>query len=63
MILFPSDSSPKIAPGDNYIFSHGNPIQLGTALHYLNASGAVAEQSRSADQWSNVKYAYYDSRR
>jgi 2-hydroxychromene-2-carboxylate isomerase len=37
------------------------PSYLGTAK--LNASGAVAEQSRSKTQWSGVKYAYYDCRR
>ena len=37
------------------------PSYLGSAK--LDASGVVAEQSRSADQWSKVKYAYYDCRR
>ena len=37
------------------------PSYLGSAT--LDESGKVAEQSRSADQWSGVKYAYYDCRR
>jgi len=37
------------------------PSYLGSAR--LDGSGAVAQQSRSADQWSKVKYAYYDCRR
>ena len=34
---------------------------LGTAK--LGKSGKVKEQSRSAEQWSGVKYAYFDCRR
>ena len=37
------------------------PSYLGSAK--LNTSGEVAEQSRSKNQWSGVKYAYYDCRR
>ncbi len=37
------------------------PSYLGSAR--LDGSGAVAQQSRSEDQWSKVKYAYYDCRR
>ena len=37
------------------------PSYLGSAR--LDGSGEVAEQSRSANQWSKVKYAYYDCRR
>jgi 2-hydroxychromene-2-carboxylate isomerase len=37
------------------------PSYLGSAK--LDKSGAVKEQSRSKDQWSGVKYAYYDCRR
>jgi 2-hydroxychromene-2-carboxylate isomerase len=37
------------------------PSYLGSAS--LDGSGEVAQQSRSADQWSKVKYAYYDCRR
>ena len=34
---------------------------LGTAK--LGKGGKVAEQSRSKEQWSGVKYAYFDCRR
>ena len=34
---------------------------LGSAR--LNKSGKVAQQSRSKEQWSGIKYAYYDCRR
>ena len=34
---------------------------LGSAK--LGKNGKVAEQSRSAEQWSGVKYAYFDCRR
>ena len=37
------------------------PSYLGSAK--LDASGEVAQQSRSDNQWSKVKYAYYDCRR
>lgn len=37
------------------------PSYLGSAK--LDKSGGVAEASRSEDQWSGVKYAYYDCRR
>lgn len=37
------------------------PSYLGSAR--LDASGRVASQSRSENQWSKVKYAYYDCRR
>ena len=37
------------------------PSYLGSAR--LDKSGKVVEQKRSADQWSGVKYAYYDCRR
>ncbi len=37
------------------------PSYLGSAR--LNKRGEVAEQHRSASQWSGVKYAYYDCRR
>ncbi len=37
------------------------PSYLGSAR--LGKSGEVAEASRSEDQWSGVKYAYYDCRR
>jgi 2-hydroxychromene-2-carboxylate isomerase len=37
------------------------PSYLGSAK--LNQAGEVARQSRSPDQWSKVKYAYYDCRR
>ncbi len=37
------------------------PSYLGSAR--LGKSGAVVEQKRSTDQWSGVKYAYYDCRR
>lgn len=37
------------------------PSYLGSAR--LNKSGEVAEASRSEEQWSGVKYAYYDCRR
>ena len=37
------------------------PSYLGSAR--LDNSGKVARQSRSTDQWSKVKYAYYDCRR
>jgi 2-hydroxychromene-2-carboxylate isomerase len=37
------------------------PSYLGSAK--LDNSGKVAEASRSQDQWSGVKYAYYDCRR
>jgi 2-hydroxychromene-2-carboxylate isomerase len=37
------------------------PSYLGSAR--LNKSGKVANQSRSKEQWSGVKYAYYDCRR
>ncbi len=37
------------------------PSYLGSAK--LDKSGKVASQSRSAEQWSGVKYAYYDCRR
>lgn len=37
------------------------PSYLGSAK--LNKSGKVVEQNRSAQQWSGVKYAYYDCRR
>jgi len=37
------------------------PSYLGSAR--LDKSGAVAEHSRSQEQWSGVKYAYYDCRR
>lgn len=37
------------------------PSYLGSAS--LDKSGKVAKASRSKDQWSGVKYAYYDCRR
>ncbi|MCZ6830602.1 MAG: DsbA family protein [Gammaproteobacteria bacterium] len=37
------------------------PSYLGSAR--LDPSGKVEEQQRSAEQWSGVKYAYYDCRR
>jgi 2-hydroxychromene-2-carboxylate isomerase len=37
------------------------PSYLGSAR--LGADGSVVEQQRSAEQWSGVKYAYYDCRR
>jgi 2-hydroxychromene-2-carboxylate isomerase len=37
------------------------PSYLGSAR--LDSSGKVASQSRSDNQWSKVKYAYYDCRR
>ncbi|WP_439107297.1 DsbA family protein [Congregibacter sp.] len=37
------------------------PSYLGSAR--LGESGEVVEQKRSAEQWSGVKYAYYDCRR
>ena len=37
------------------------PSYLGSAR--LDKAGNVVEQSRSKDQWSGVKYAYYDCRR
>ena len=37
------------------------PSYLGSAR--LDKSGEVAEHSRSREQWSGVKYAYYDCRR
>ena len=37
------------------------PSYLGSAK--LDESGKVREQQRSAEQWSGVKYAYYDCRR
>ena len=37
------------------------PSYLGSAR--LDKTGNVVEQSRSEDQWSGVKYAYYDCRR
>jgi len=37
------------------------PSYLGAAK--LGSSGKVVEQSRSEEQWSGVKYAYYDCRR
>ncbi|MEP6390613.1 MAG: DsbA family protein [Halioglobus sp.] len=37
------------------------PSYLGSAK--LDKSGKVAEQNRSAEQWSGVKYAYFDCRR
>ena len=37
------------------------PSYLGSAR--LGESGQVLEQQRSAEQWSGVKYAYYDCRR
>ena len=37
------------------------PSYLGSAK--LDASGEVAQQARSDNQWSKVKYAYYDCRR
>jgi 2-hydroxychromene-2-carboxylate isomerase len=37
------------------------PSYLGSAK--LGSTGEVAQQSRSSDQWSKVKYAYYDCRR
>jgi len=37
------------------------PSYLGSAR--LDSSGKVAEASRSKEQWSGVKYAYYDCRR
>jgi 2-hydroxychromene-2-carboxylate isomerase len=37
------------------------PSYLGSAR--LGKSGEVVEQKRSAEQWSGVKYAYYDCRR
>jgi 2-hydroxychromene-2-carboxylate isomerase len=37
------------------------PSYLGSAR--LGKSGEVVEQNRSAEQWSGVKYAYYDCRR
>lgn len=37
------------------------PSYLGSAR--LDKTGNVAEQSRSNEQWSGVKYAYYDCRR
>ncbi|MCB1701025.1 MAG: 2-hydroxychromene-2-carboxylate isomerase, partial [Halioglobus sp.] len=46
---------------DWYPFVLDIPSYLGSAR--LDSSGRVAEQSRSKDQWSGVKYAYYDCRR
>ena len=37
------------------------PSYLGSAK--LGKSGKVAEQNRSPEQWSGVKYAYFDCRR
>jgi len=37
------------------------PSYLGSAK--LDKTGKVAEQSRSTEQWSGVKYAYFDCRR
>lgn len=37
------------------------PSYLGSAR--LDKTGSVVEQSRSNEQWSGVKYAYYDCRR
>jgi 2-hydroxychromene-2-carboxylate isomerase len=37
------------------------PSYLGSAR--LDKTGNVVEQSRSSEQWSGVKYAYYDCRR
>ena len=37
------------------------PSYLGSAR--LDKTGSVIEQSRSNEQWSGVKYAYYDCRR
>ncbi|MGH0031897.1 MAG: DsbA family protein [Myxococcota bacterium] len=37
------------------------PSYLGSAK--LDAKGKVAKQSRTPQQWSGVKYAYYDARR
>ncbi len=37
------------------------PSYLGSAK--LGRSGVVVEQNRSAEQWSGVKYAYFDCRR
>ena len=37
------------------------PSYLGTAK--LDKAGKVAKQNRSEEQWSGVKYAYYDCRR
>ena len=37
------------------------PSYLGTAK--LDRSGKVEQQNRSAEQWSGVKYAYFDCRR
>ena len=37
------------------------PSYLGSAS--LDQAGNVADQSRSAEQWAAVKYAYYDCRR
>lgn len=37
------------------------PSYLGSAS--LGSTGEVAQQSRSENQWSKVKYAYYDCRR
>jgi 2-hydroxychromene-2-carboxylate isomerase len=37
------------------------PSYLGSAR--LDKTGKVVEQNRSAEQWSGVKYAYYDCRR
>jgi 2-hydroxychromene-2-carboxylate isomerase len=37
------------------------PSYLGSAR--LDSTGRVAEQQRSAEQWSGVKYAYFDCRR
>ena len=37
------------------------PSYLGSAK--LGKSGELAEQNRSEEQWSGVKYAYYDCRR
>lgn len=37
------------------------PSYLGSAR--LDRSGKVGEQNRSTEQWSGVKYAYYDCRR
>mgnify|MGYP006252401711 FL=1 len=37
------------------------PSYLGSAK--LGKSGEVKEQNRSTEQWSGVKYAYFDCRR
>lgn len=46
---------------DWYPFVLDIPSYLGSAR--LDRAGRVEQQSRSAEQWSGVKYAYYDCRR